>query len=275
MPGSLFSRSPTPDDSADVRRVRFASDIASPVPRRQRPLTRRESQAKNDQQLDKELEEGGGKEGGNDQSEEEDPQSNSDEDSESRPSPSPCRADVNSHLPSPYSQRSYTITGPFSHPVPARPLRPPIIEPVKEAVARLDEDPPLRPITPTWSATGKGKERQIEMESQILWPVVDKGKNKGSARPRSDLTFGVSSSVNPIESIHGADTGMRHSTSKAISVVHSTGNGSAIDEEVVRRRIQELEEKVRSLESEVCLSHFNHVFGVHSFSFYSLTLIAC
>ncbi|KAF8588883.1 hypothetical protein K439DRAFT_542207 [Ramaria rubella] len=40
MPGSLFSRSPTPDDHVGARRVRFASDIVSPVPRSQRATIR-------------------------------------------------------------------------------------------------------------------------------------------------------------------------------------------------------------------------------------------
>ena len=44
MPGSLFSRSPTPDEHPTTRHVRFDSSIISPVPHRQRPMSRRTSQ---------------------------------------------------------------------------------------------------------------------------------------------------------------------------------------------------------------------------------------
>jgi hypothetical protein len=253
MPGSLFSRSPTPDDHADIRHVRFAAGIISPKPKPRRPVRRHISQTEGEEPQDEGLvqEE---EEEGEESLEEQDSDFHSEEDNEARPSSenfSPSRAYGNKDLALPMSQRSSSaIAGPSSNPFPASPFRPPAIRSVMDVVERLEEDTPPRPITPSRSAKGKGKMREVEIESQLLLPMVNRCRPVG---PRSDVISGMSWTASSGEDVQRKDALLRRSVSASASMEDPEDNDRTMDQEVAKRRIRELEEKVRSLENEVRL----------------------
>ena len=238
MPGSLFSRSPTPDEHPTTRHVRFDSSIISPVPHRQRPMSRRTSQVETMEPQDEEPMEDEGGDEDVDHYEEQDSASHSDDEYESHSSsdlPSPGHTASHKYPSlSPSKRLVSAVAGPSSNSFPATSFRPPAIRSVKDVVTRLDEDSPSRPVTPSWSAKGKGKARYVEVEPQSPRPLKDKGKSK--ERTASPCANAVATIEDP--------------------------RGDRIDEETARKRIRELEEKVRSLENEVFQSHCIYLFQI-------------
>ena len=199
-------------------------------------------------------------EGDDEQYEKQSSHSLSDDEYENYPSsdsPSPSRADGGRHLSSPSKRSVSAVAGPSSHPIPTTPFRPPAIKSVKDVVARLDGDSPPQPSPPSRSVKGKGKMREVGVEPQLSWPTVDKGK--GPAMPRSTATSVVHSTVVSGENARSVDA-LKRSANIVASAEDPKGSRPTIDEEAARRRIRELEEKVRSLENEVLQSHCIYIF---------------
>ncbi|KAF8484370.1 hypothetical protein JB92DRAFT_3028972 [Gautieria morchelliformis] len=252
MPGSLFSRSPTPDDHADIRHVRFAAGIISPEPKPRRPVRRRISEIEGEEPQDE-----GHVQKEEEESEEEsleeqgsEPHSEEEETHPSSENSSPSRAHDDQDLALRISPRSSSaIAGPSSNPFPPTPFRPPAIRSVMDVVSRIDGDTPPRPITPSWSAKGKGKMREVEIEPQLLSPMVDRCRAREPVGPRSDVISSMSWTASSGEDARRKATLLRRSASA--SMEDPKDNVPTIDPEADKKRIRELEEKVRSLENEL------------------------
>ena len=253
MPGSLFSRSPTPDRllPVDDRHVRFASNVISPVPRRRRHPAAQSAPRAIADEADGDVS-----------------QSQSDEEYDGSASdllsPDCIEDPVYSCTPSPPHPLSSTAAGP-SRPASATPFRPPAIQSVKDAIAKLDGDSPprvTRPETPGLSAKDKGKAR--EAEPRMPWPSLNKGKGRELAKPRLDTASRLPSTVGSVEGARRVDAFLRSETAGT-----DEDSQPITEKEAAQKRIRELEEKVRSLENEVCVSNvskrllrFQHIFPV-------------
>jgi hypothetical protein len=84
----------------------------------------------------------------------------------------------------------------------------------------------------------------------VPWPSLDKGKGKEKepARPRLDATSRLPSTVGSVEGARRVDAFLRDG---AEDVDDPGGNRPTPEDEADKRRIRELEEKVKNLENEV------------------------
>jgi len=121
-----------------------------------------------------------------------------------------------------------------SPPMPVSPFRSPGSVSVKEAIAKYDGPSPQKPVAPSWKATAKGKEREDPI------PVA------GPSRSRRDIELPPS-----VGTVEGAKKVNNFLTAMEDDRDTSRSSTREVEETAAQRRIRELEERVKALESEV------------------------